>query len=258
MNYSDYNKGHLPMIVTRALYLLLAFAAGVSLQSQEIRYIDLTTVRQRTELRVPPAPPANCDSEGPCVSGGIGGASIGDGAPDARDPRALGITVLRVSPLDLYPKQPFEAEFRVLNTGRVDIDLPVSPHLSDLQPDDASLSFSYFSLALVAQIPAEPYAEVRSLALIQLYGSLDQKRSMITLRPGEWIRVKANLVLTTWPSKSSAGRVYGTLWLRKNTFRPHPGGSFTESQNLYPNVVQMSPETWLPVYVHSTPAEARQ
>jgi hypothetical protein len=248
------------MIVSRMLPLLLLIAACMPLNGQEVRYIDLTVVPQRTELRYPPAPPAKCEPDGSCVSGGIGGASIADGAPDPRDPRALGIYVLRVSPTEIDPAKPFEAEFRVLNTGRVSIDLPVSPHLSDLQPDDPSLTFSYFSLALVTEMLVEPNVESRGLGFVQLYGSPDHEGTMITLQPGEWIRVKANIRLNTWPSKPSAARVYGALWLRKNTYRPHAGGSFTEVQNLYPNITPMAPETWLAVHLLSAtvPAEGKQ
>lgn len=238
------------MIATRTLPFLLVIAAGVSLSAQEVKYIDLTAVQQRTELRNPPAPPPQCDANGCSVRGGVGGGSVADGAPDPRDPRALGIYVLGVTPTDIDPRAPFEAEFRVLNTGRVPIDLPVSPHLADLQPDDPSLGFTCFSLALVARVTPEPYTEVRSFGMAELYGSPDHEGTMIRLYPGQWIRVKANLRLNNWPSKPSEARVYGEFWLRKNTFHPHPGGSSTEIQNLYPNVTQMSPETWVPVYLH--------
>jgi len=78
-----------------------------------------------------------------CVGGGYGGVGVGDGAPDRRDPHALGVYLLRVTPTDIDSTQPFEAEFRVLSTGLASIDLPVSPHLSDLQPTDASVVFVY-------------------------------------------------------------------------------------------------------------------
>ena len=193
------------MIASCTLPLLFLVAACAPTDGQEVRYIDLTAVQQRTELRYPPAPPAKCEADGSCVSGASGSVGVGDGAPDPRDPRGLGIFVLRVSPTDIDPLEPFEVEFRVLNTGRVKIDLPVSPHLSDLQPDDASLSFSYFSLTLVTLIPVEPYAETRVFGVVRLYGSPDHEGTMIALQPGEWIRVTANVKLSRWPSKPSPG-----------------------------------------------------
>jgi hypothetical protein len=104
---------------------------------------------------------------------------------------------------------------------------------------------------LVARVTPAPYTEVRSFGLAQLYGSPDHEGTMIRLYPGQWIRVKANLKLNKRQSKPSEARVYGEFWLRKNTFHPHAGASFTEIQNLYPNVTQMSPESWLPVFVHA-------
>jgi putative transcriptional regulator len=232
------------MIASRVLPLLL-LVAGSAL-SQEIRYIDLTAIKQRAELRYPPAPPVECEKGTVRSSGGYGGVSVGDGAPDWRDPHALEVELLRVSPADVDPAEPFEAEFRVLNTGRAPIDIPVSPHLSDLQPSDASLDFTYFSLALVAEVAAEPEGPaVSSLGFVELYGSPDQDGTMVVLKPGEWIRVTANIKLQprSWPMEQGSARFRGEFWLRKNTFHPHPGGKFIEIHNLYPN---RAPTKWLP------------
>jgi len=245
------------MIAARKLPLLLVITAGALLNAQEAKYIDLTVIQQRTELRYPPAPPPQCDGNECSFSGGVAGDSIADGAPDARDPRVLQIDVLRVSPADIDPKEPFEAEFRVLNTGRVPMDLPISPHLSDLQPDDASLSFTYFSLSLIVRLSVKPYAETRSFGLAVLFGSPDHEGTMVTLHPGEWIRVKANVRLTRYPLEPAEGRVYGAMWLRKNTYHPHPGSGSTEIQNLYPNITQMKPEDWIPVYLSPATASTK-
>ncbi len=74
---------------------------------------------------------------------------MSDGGPDRRDPHALGIYLLRVTPTDINPAEPFQVEFKILNTGTAPIELPVSPHLSDLQPRDETVIFDYFSLAVV-------------------------------------------------------------------------------------------------------------
>jgi len=248
------------MIANRVLPLLLLVAGSAPPGGEEIRYIDLTVVQQRTELRHPPAPLVNCEEGAPCTSGGYGGVAIGDGAPDWRDPHALGIYLVRVSPTDVDPAKPFEAEFRVLNTGRAPIDLPVSPHLSDLQPSDASLAFSYFSLALVIRIAREAEGpDIFSLGFVELYGSPDHNGTMVALRPGEWIRVKANvkLQLRSWPLEPVPARLRGEFWLRKNTFTPRPGGGFTDRQNLYPNA---TPTESLPVQIISSgsPGKTKQ
>ena len=150
--------------------------------------------------------------------------------------------LLRVAPTDIDPTQPFEAEFRVLNTGIAPIEVPVSPHLSDLQPSDESAAFSYFSLALVVQVEG-PQQGTPSVGFIQLFGAADHEGTMLVLKPGEWIRVRAQVKLQNWPPPAST-RARGEFWLRRNTFQPHPGGGFTNSENLYPNV---TPTPWIDI-----------
>lgn len=129
------------------LCVILAVCSTL-LHAQEVKSLDITGLRPRTQLRYPPAPPADCDTAG-CVGGGYGSLLVGDGAAHIHDPHALGVYLLRVTPTDIDPTQPFEAEFRVLNTGLAPIELPISPNLSDLQTEDEWATFSYFSLALV-------------------------------------------------------------------------------------------------------------
>ena len=224
------------------LLVLLVSVAPVPLHAQELKYLDLTKVSQRAQLRYPPAPTSNCTDAKPC---GVGGGSIGDGAPDSRDPRAIAVYLERVNPTEINPAQPFVVEFKVLNTGRVPISLPVSPHLSGLQPSDASVSFEYFSLSLVVRVAGVPNGnDVISIAFVDIYGSGDHNGTMLLLQPGEWVRVKAALKLRQWPLQPVDARFRGEFWLRKNTFKPHPGGSFTHAENLYPN---HTPTPWVTV-----------
>ena len=177
------------------------FAWPALLQAQEVKYIDLTFVQQRTELRLPPAPPPEC-KDGKCSMGGGFGGSVGDGAPDRRDPHALGVSLLSVTPTEIHPAKPFEAEFKVLNTGTAPIEVPIYPHLSDFQPSDESVPFTYFSLALVVQGESEPEgtgSNVPALGYVELYGSHEHEGSEMELKPGEWIRVRATVKLHTWP-----------------------------------------------------------
>jgi hypothetical protein len=219
-------------MISRSLFFLLVLSCPDLLRAQEMKFIDISNVRQRTELRYPPAP--DCKNGGLC--GGYVSGIVGDGASDQRDPHALGIYLLRVTPTDINPAEPFQVEFKILNTGSAPIEIPVSPHLSDLQPNDESLVFSYFSIALVVRGEGDtqtPY--VPCFGFVELYGSPDHQESMVVLRPGEWIRVKANVLLRQWPLESISTRFRAGFWLRKNTFRPHPGGQSMDAQNLYPN-----------------------
>src|SRR5882762_5248537 len=198
------------MMSIRSLFLLLVLAWPGFLKAQEIKYIDLSSARPRTELRYPPAPLADCKEGKPCGGGIYGSSSIGDGAPDQRDPHALGIYLLRVTPTDINPAEPFQVEFKVLNTGTAPIELAVSPHLSALQPSDESVAFNYFSLALTVRGEAEPEGPpVNSIGFIELFGSPDHAESMMVLRPGEWIRVSANIKLLGSPPKPVSVRFQG-------------------------------------------------
>jgi hypothetical protein len=229
---SDKRERQESMISLRSVFLSLVLSWPSLLNAQEMKYIDLSNVRPRTELRYPPAPQSN--SKG--LGGGEGGGSVRDGAPDYRDPHALGIYLLRVTPTDINPAEPFQVEFKILNTGTAPIELPVSAHLSDLQPSDESVAFDYFSLTLVVRGEGEPQGpRVDSVGFVEVFGSPDHAETMLVLRPGEWIRVSANVKLLRWPSETVSARLRGDFWLRRNTFHPRPGGQFIEARNLYPN-----------------------
>ena len=88
--------------------------------------------------------------------------------------------------------------------------------------------------------------DVVSIAFVEMYGSNDHQSTMLLLRPGEWIRVKAAVKLRQAPLQPVDARFRGEFWLRKNTFRPHPGGSFTHAENLYPN---HTPTPWVTVHL---------
>jgi hypothetical protein len=209
--------------------MLLLLAGSALLEAQEVKVVNLLNVEQRTTLRVPPS---DCTAGGLCA-GGVGG-SVADSAPDPRDPHALGVALDHVTPTDVT-LEPFEAEFRILNTGLVSIDVPVSPHLSDLQPPAEWQSFSYFSLALVVRLSNTCPKQASGVGWVELYGSAEHEDTMITLKPGQWVRVKAKIKLHTWPSKPMEAQLRGDFWLRKNVFKPHDGSEFTEAVNVYPN-----------------------
>jgi len=168
------------------------------------------------------------------VGGGYGGGSVADSFPDPRDPRALGVALDSVVPTDIT-LDPFEADFRIINTGLVPIDLPVSPHLSDLQPADEWQTFQYLSLALEFRFSATEPVQAFGMGYVELYGSVEHENTIVTLKPGQWIRAKAKLKLHTWPSQPVEAQLSGDFWLHKNVYKPHEGGAVTEAVNDCPN-----------------------
>ena len=213
--------------------LLLLLATSALLEAQEVKLVDLLNVGQRTELRLAPAP-SDCKDGETCVGDGGAGGSVGDGAPDSRDPRALGVALDRVTPTDIT-LDAFEAEFRLLNTGLAPITVPVWPHLSDLQPSSELQPFSYVSLALQVRLFGTGPVQGLGVGWVELYGSAEREDTTITLKPGEWVRVKAKVNLHTWPSQPMDAKLQPDFWLHNNTFKPRIGGGFTEAVNIYPN-----------------------
>ena len=180
--------------------VLLFLGISAFLSAQEVRFIDLSNIQQRTTLRFPPVPQTDCKPGESCVGGGVGGGSVGDGAPDPRDPHALGIAIDRVTPTGIT-RDPFEADLRILNTGLVPIDVPVSPHLTDLQPSAELQPFPYLSLALVVRFGLPDDMQAAGLGWVELYGSAEHEETILRLQPGQWVRVKAMVKLHSWPSK---------------------------------------------------------
>jgi hypothetical protein len=217
----------------QAKLFLLLLANCALLEAQEVRVVDLLNVNQRTELRFPSVP-SDCIPGEPCGGGGVGGVSVADGAPDPSDPRALGVALDRVTPTDIT-LDTFEAEFRLLNTGLAPINVPVWPHLSDLQPSLESQPFSYLSLALEVRLSGTRPAQAFGVGWVELYGSAEREDTIITLKPGEWVRVKAKVKLHTWPTKPVEAQLRGDFWFHDNVFKLQLGGGFTEAVNAYPN-----------------------
>lgn len=212
---------------------LFAFAAVTS--AQEVQYIDLTASPQRTALRFPP--PEELANGKAGIGAGGGGGSVGDCAPDIRDPHAAAVYLDSVDASEIDPDKPFAVEFRFVNTGRLPLNIPVSPNLSDLQPADPSVPFSYLSLALAVRI----HNRIGSSGYIQLYGTGDHKGTTRVLRPGEWIRVKADLKLSPPPSGCNSVTLVPAFWIHSNRFRATRGYSWEDANGVCINEIPISP-----------------
>jgi hypothetical protein len=237
-------QASLAAAIARVSVVLASFT--ILLHAQEVKYLDLTAVTARTELKYPAAISSNCEDEVPgTVEGSIRSVSVGDGAADSKDPRALGVYLERVSPTTINSAQPFEADFKVVNTGLAPIQIPVSPHLADLQTNESDLN--YYSLELVVRVSGkEDGPTLTTYASVILYGAADHAGTMLELKPGEWIGVKANVKLRLWPLEPVAALFRGDFWFRSNTFRTHPGGGHTQIENIYPND---TPTPWISVHL---------
>lgn len=215
---------------------LLLSSAFVS--AQEVKFIDLTNLQPKTALRFKPGIPLCPPGKKPCVVDGYGGEIVDEGVLDLHDPHALGISLDSVSTTNITV-DPFAMELRIVNTGSAPIDVPVWGDLSDLQPADAWQPFNYLSLSVLVLMgrPVDP--GIAGMTGIILYGSADRPETIISLKPGQWIRVKARMKLNPFPTQRLYNlQLSGSFLLDRDQFTPQPGGGFFRITHLRPNETQ--------------------
>jgi hypothetical protein len=217
--------------VSICIALCSLLLAGVA-EAQQVRYVDLTAEPQRERLRHPPAKPT-----GQRVGGGIGSAAVSDGAPDHRDPRALEVSLASIGKDSYRLGELMLYEIVLKNVGSVSVEIPVHPHLSDLQPNDASVSFDYLQLQFAFDLRRP--AQALTFRGASLYGGTETPGSILKLDPGQWIRVRG--VATFEPAgevvPAGAWELGPRLSMQQVTFVPKPGGSHTRISNMYPRMI---------------------
>lgn len=219
-NASEYTKWPLTFIVGA----VLVFASSPVL-AQEVAYLDLVGVVPRTELRHPPSSPPVCSADGTCTSSGHIFGSISCGAGDPRDPRALKVTLISLDRFDYLAGDRATIEVQVENTGKVDMRLPWSPHLADLQPADEKQKFVYQSLAILLELTSA--AEVNGRKIIissgKLFGVAQRAESWVVLKPAQSIRLRLQPIFSTDDSKTLQAQEYSVnvvVEFRSETFIP--------------------------------------
>ena len=128
---------------------------------------------------------------------------------------------------DIYPHQRLELEFRVENVGTSSIKVPIHPKLRDLQPSNAVTQFEYYSLRL----PLEARVPGKGLLVgwLELYGSPTLPDTILTLHPGEWIRVKGDIIVQRSYASEHTGTASTDFWLSRNVFPAEPDNTATPS-----------------------------
>lgn len=230
------------MIVRPQLVIgLLLLVSATALMSQEVGYLDLVDIKPRSDLRSPPLPPPVCDADGTCsASGNAIGISISCGAEALREPRALKTTLVSLDRFAYAPDDAAEMEIRVENVGRVEMSIPWSPHLADLQPADEKQGFHYFSFAVILELTNRTdkgHKEI--IEAVKLYGAAEKPATLMVLKPGEWFRLRLRAKLSVPSERLKEGSDYGAgvvPELRSETFIPNvkDGGYSTDIANDYP------------------------
>ena len=81
-------------------------------------------------------------------------------------------------------------EVRIENVGSVPVEMPFSPHLADLQPVVASQKFGYSVVRVQLWIGGARWDETDSRwSEVALYGGNQHPGTMLTIHPGEWVRI---------------------------------------------------------------------
>jgi hypothetical protein len=222
-----------------AFALFISALAGSAGFGQEMKYIDLTGVTQRTELRHVPPPPPQYSPDGIGHGGGYGGGGVADCGPGARDPRALRSTVTWVNELEYRNGDLAVWELKLENVGSVMLGIPVYPHLSDLQPEDAAQPFKYSEIGFGSFVRSE--SQLANLGHVMLYGDALHSESILQLKPGEWIRVRAETHVNLANSSGTTpfeDPVRGGFWIHHVTYTSRPEGSSSMALGVCPRSEQ--------------------
>jgi hypothetical protein len=164
---------------------LSAIAALLSIcPAQEVASLDLTKVEARVDLR---RPKASSD-----MTGGYSGAQSTTSCPDSTQKAGeLGTSLVSLDRTHYQVGDEPKFEVMLHNTGSVPIRIPSSPNLADLQPKDPAKQFAYYKLQIFLWIAADERWSTDAGGYAALYGNDDHTNTMLTLEPGQWIRVIA-------------------------------------------------------------------
>jgi hypothetical protein len=170
---------------------LSAMAALVSIcPAQEVASVDLTKLEARVDLRRP--------KETSDMTGARSGAQSTIHCPDStQNAGELDTSLVSLDRTQYRAGDLPKLEVMLQNTGSVPIRIPSSPNLADLQPKDPAKQFAYYELQIALWIAADERWSTNTGGYAALYGNDDHTNTMLTLEPGQWIRVfaKGNLRL---------------------------------------------------------------
>ena len=181
-------RSHSVRYLTRALAVV---AAIISIcPAQEIASLDLTKIAARVDLRRPEATSP--------VTGGYSGTEETRPCFDSTHKAgALHTSLVSLDRTHYQVEDDPIFEVTVENVGSASIRIPFSPHLADLQPKNPAQKFAYSELHITLWIAAGEKWSTNTGGGVILYGSLDHANTMLTLNPGERVRIigKGHLIL---------------------------------------------------------------
>jgi hypothetical protein len=161
---------------------LVVLALTFTSFAQEDGSLDLAKIEARVDLRRP-------EASSPITSG-YSGMDYTRPCSDSTNP--VGILQTSLVSLDgtryqVEDEPTFEA--RIENIGSTPVRIPFSPHLADLQPKDPAQKFAYSELYITLWIAGGETWKTNSGGGVTLYGTNRHPNTMLTLKPGEWVRI---------------------------------------------------------------------
>lgn len=221
------------LIIAPVLAILVSGSMG-----QEVRKIDLSTTSE---------PPSDELAQGSMVEAY---SCVGPREPNSQQER---ISLEWIETTDLYPHQRVRVEFRVENIGTTLLKLPVSPTITDLLPKDSAVRSTYYRMTL--PLEADVLADGMALQAggLDLYGSSQEPNSFITLKPGEWIRVRGDVNVKRWYKVDQAITLSTDLQLSKFVFPARKRKEIVESNPHQCKLERSTGGTPLNAYMHAEP-----
>ena len=219
----------------RTAVFVVAFAACTVLgTAQVIAFLDLTGVKPQLDLRYPPSPPAKCNKEGVCSGGGYSGMSIACGGAA---PGELQVNLTYLDRSEYFDGDTAEIETTIENVGKIPLQIPWTPHLAGLQPEDESAKFGVYELQVGLFLNwGERYSI--SLGWLNLYGDPTQpgtmrhaksRRACTYTQTDQDLRHSSRRDNT--PALELAPRASAKALFREVEYIPHSGGASEKIPN---------------------------
>jgi hypothetical protein len=169
--------------------------------------------------------------------------SVACGGVAAGENRALRTGLTWLDRFEYMDSDSAEIEVAIANAGDVPIEIPGTPHLADLQPTDDTSKFQAFNLLIGLFLHwGDGYST--SLGWIYLYGVPEQKETMLTLLPGEWVRVRGPIDIElnhgdgfVLPLPGVDQTATAEFELRQVEYTPVAGGVGLSVTNIYPRQI---------------------
>ncbi len=188
------SSGRIVLALFIAMFLSVAFCAA-----QEVASVDLTDINPRMEFLPPPAQAGDPSAHGGTM------ATLDYCDPSEQIIGDLKSTLVSLDRREYRVGDHPRFEIRIENVGENVLMIPFSPNRSDVQPPDPTQKFAYFKMILQLWVGGKRWS-ANTGGMVELYGDDYHSSTMITLHPGEWVRIVGKGKITL-PENSAELRV---------------------------------------------------